>query len=174
MHEAMIEAGATAGIMDFAGEMKFFGPGPENGMWPILLKDPYDPSRSYAYLRLPTRRPVDVQLLRAVGGDRRPEVRTRHRPPHRAADLGDGERYRLHERGRRRRHPRHRPVRRELPDRPAVHGGHGDREPVSELNAIIVPEPPEGDNALVTVTNGMRPYVVRLQRPFRPPPPELD
>ena len=53
MHEAMIEAGATAGIMDFAGEMKFFGPGPENGMWPILLKDPYDPSRSYAYLRLP-------------------------------------------------------------------------------------------------------------------------
>jgi thiamine biosynthesis lipoprotein len=43
-----------------------------------------------------------------------------------------------------------------------------------ELNAIIVPEPPAGDNALVTVTNGMRPYVVRLQRPFRPPPPELD
>ena len=29
-----------------------------------------------------------------------------------------------------------------------MHGGHGDREPVSELNAIIVPEPPEGDNAL--------------------------
>jgi hypothetical protein len=37
-----------------------------------------------------------------------------------------------------------------------------------ELNAIIVPEPPPGDNAQVTVTPGMRPHVLRLQRPFRP------
>ena len=53
MKEAMTEAGATAGIMDFSGEMLFFGPGPENGRWPIQLKDPYDPSRGYAYLLLP-------------------------------------------------------------------------------------------------------------------------
>ena len=37
-----------------------------------------------------------------------------------------------------------------------------------ELSAIIVPEPPPGDNAQVTVTSGMRPHVIRLQRPFRP------
>ena len=37
-----------------------------------------------------------------------------------------------------------------------------------ELNAIIVPEPSPGDNAIVTVTSGMQPHVVRLQRPFRP------
>ena len=49
MREAMMEAGATSGIMDFAGEMLFFGPGPQNGRWPIQLKDPYDPSRDYAY-----------------------------------------------------------------------------------------------------------------------------
>jgi hypothetical protein len=37
-----------------------------------------------------------------------------------------------------------------------------------ELTAIIVPEPAPGDNAIVTVTNGMQPHIVRLQRPFRP------
>ena len=174
MREAMLEAGATAGIMDFAGEMLFFGPGPENGLWPIQLKDPYDPSRNYAYLLLPpgglaTSNFYDRSV--EIAGQRYGHVidpRTGQPISGMAsvtvyADEGV------------------------VADIIATglfvvscRSGPQCTEAVEiverypELSAIIVPEPPSGDNAQVTVTNRMRPHVVRLQRPFRPPPPDLD
>jgi thiamine biosynthesis lipoprotein len=168
MREAMEEVGATAGIMDFDGEMLFFGPGPEKGLWPVQLRDPYDPSRSYAYLVLPP-----GGLSTSSYYDRSVEIGGR-RYGH-VIDPRTGE-----------------PI--SGMASVSVYSSEGvvadiiatglfvvscrsmdcreaaeivERYP--ELNAIIVPEPPSGDNALVTVTSRMRPHVVRLQRPFRPP-----
>ena len=174
MREAMLEAGATAGIMDFAGEMLFFGPGPENGLWPIQLEDPYDPSRNYAYLLLPP-----GSLATSNFYDRSVEIagqRYGHvidpRTGQPTAGMASVTVYTSEG---------------VVADIIATglfvvscRGGPQCTEAVQiveqypELNAIIVPEPPPGDNAQVTVTSGMRPHVVRLQRPFRPPPPELD
>ena len=168
MREAMLEAGAIGGIVDFAGEMIFFGPGPENGRWPILLQDPYDPSRNYAYLLLPP-----GSLATSSFYDRSVEIR--------------GERY-GHVIDPRTGQPTSGMASVTVYTNEgvvadivatglfAVSCADGPRcaeatEIVGrypELNAIIVPEAPPGDNAQVTVTDGMRPYVVRLQRPFRP------
>ena len=174
MREAMLEAGATAGIMDFAGEMLFFGPGPEKGLWPIQLEDPYDPSRNYAYLLLPP-----GSLATSNFYDRSVEIagqRYGHvidpRTGQPTAGMASVTVYTSEG---------------VVADIIATglfvvscRGGPQCTEAVQiveqypELNAIIVPEPPPGDNAQVTVTSGMRPHVVRLQRPFRPPPPDLD
>jgi thiamine biosynthesis lipoprotein len=168
MKEAMIEAGATSGIMDFAGEMLFFGPGPENGLWPIVLKDPYDPSRNYAYLLLPpgglsTSSFYDRSV--EIGGRRYGHVidpRTGQPIAGMAsvtvysnegvvADIMATGLFVV-----------------SCKDGPPCADAAGIVARYPELNAIIVPEPPPGDNAQVTVTPGMRPHVLRLQRPFRP------
>jgi thiamine biosynthesis lipoprotein len=168
MKEAMIEAGATSGIMDFAGEMLFFGPGPENGLWPIVLKDPYDPSRNYAYLLLPpgglsTSSFYDRSV--EIGGRRYGHVidpRTGQPIAGMAsvtvysnegvvADIMATGLFVV-----------------SCKDGPPCADAAGNVARYPELNAIIVPEPPPGDNAQVTVTPGMRPHVLRLQRPFRP------
>lgn len=174
MREAMLEAGATAGIMDFAGEMLFFGPGPENGLWPIQLEDPYDPSRNYAYLLLPPGslatsnfydrsveiagqrygHVIDPRTGQPTAGMASVTVYTREGV---VADIIATGLFVVSCRG-----------------GPQCTEAVQIVEQYPELNAIIVPEPPPGDNAQVTVTSGMRPHVVRLQRPFRPPPPELD
>ena len=154
--------------MDFAGEMLFFGPGPENGSWPIQLKDPYDPSRNYAYLLLPpgglaTSNFYDRTVQ--IGGRRYGHVidpRT-GQPTSGVASVtvystegvtADIMATGLFSMGC--------PQGTQCPEIVGV----VDRNP--ELNAIIVPEPAPGDNAIVTVTTGMQPHVVRLQRPFRP------
>ena len=168
MKEAMIEAGATSGIMDFAGEMLFFGPGPEDGEWPIVLTDPYDPSRNFAYLHLPpgglaTSSFYDRSV--EIGGPRYGHVidpRTGQPIAGMAsvivytsegvvADiLATG----LFVVG--------------CKDDPRCAEAVGIVERYPELDAIFVPEPPPGDNAQVSVTTGLRPHVLRLQRPFRP------
>lgn len=55
MREAMLEAGATSGIIDFSGDLVFFGPGPEStgGSWPIELRNPFDPDRGFAIFQVP-------------------------------------------------------------------------------------------------------------------------
>ncbi|MGH7542929.1 MAG: FAD:protein FMN transferase [Gemmatimonadota bacterium] len=55
MREEMTEAGATSGIVDFSGDMVFFGPGPESTgeSWPIELSNPYEPERGFAIFQLP-------------------------------------------------------------------------------------------------------------------------
>lgn len=55
MREAMLEAGATSGIIDFSGDLVFFGPGPEStgGSWPIELRNPFDPNRGFAIFQMP-------------------------------------------------------------------------------------------------------------------------
>lgn len=55
MREAMLEAGATSGIIDFSGDLVFFGPGPEStgGSWPIELRNPFDPERGFAVFEMP-------------------------------------------------------------------------------------------------------------------------
>jgi thiamine biosynthesis lipoprotein len=168
MREAMLEAGATAGIMDFAGEMLFFGPGPENGRWPIQLKDPYDPSRNYAYLLLPpgglaTSNFYDRTVQ--IGGRRYGHVidpRT-GQPTAGLASVtvftNEGVTADILATG--------------LFSIGCQQGTQCTEivqivERYPELNAIVVPEPAPGDNAIVTVTRGMQPHVVRLQRPFRP------
>jgi thiamine biosynthesis lipoprotein len=169
MREAMLEAGATAGIMDFAGEMLFFGPGPENGLWPVQLVDPYDPSRNYAYLLLPpgslsTSSFYDRSV--EIGGKRYGHVidpRT-GQPISGMASVSvysnEGVVADIVATGLFVVSCREGP---QCTEAAAIVGRY------PELNAIIVPEPAPGDNALVTVTSGMRPHVVRLQRPFRPP-----
>lgn len=173
MKEAMEGAGATAGIMDFAGEMLFFGPGPEHGLWPILLQDPYDPGRNYAYLLLPPGslstssfydrsveiagqrygHVIDPRSGQPISGMATVTVYTNEGV---VSDIVATALFVV-----------------------SCHGGPSCSEVLAvverypELNAIIVPEPQPGDNALVTVTSGMRPHVIRLQRPFRPPA-ELD
>ena len=168
MREAMLEAGATAGIMDFAGEMLFFGPGPENGLWPVQLKDPYDPSRNYAYLRLPpgglsTSNFYDRTVQ--IGGRRYGHVidpRT-GQPTAGVASVtvytDEGVTADIIATG--------------LFSMGCVQGTPCTEiiqivESYPELNAIVVPEPAPGDNAIVTVTTRMQPHIVRLQRPFRP------
>jgi thiamine biosynthesis lipoprotein len=168
MKEAMIEAGATSGIMDFAGEMLFFGPGPENGLWPIVLKDPYDPSRNYAYLLLPP-----GGLSTSTFYDRSVEIGGRRyghvfdpRTGQPIAGMASVTVY------------SNEGVVADIvatglfvvscKDGPPCAEAAGIVARYPELNAIIVPEPPPGDNAQVTVTPGMRPHVLRLQRPFRP------
>lgn len=168
MREAMTEAGATAGIIDFAGEMLFFGPGPENGRWPIQLKDPYDPSRNYAYLLLPpgglsTSNFYDRTVQ--IGGRRYGHVIdprtgqptsglasvTVYTDEGVSADILATGLFSI-----------------------GCPQGRGCSEIIEiverypNLDAIVVPEPAPGDNAIVTVTSQMQPYVVRLQRPFRP------
>jgi thiamine biosynthesis lipoprotein len=174
MREAMIEAGATAGIMDFSGEMLFFGEGPENGLWPIVLKDPYDPSRSYAYVVLPAGglsssnfydrsveiagqrygHVIDPRTGQPITGMASVTVYANEGV---VADIVATGLFVVSCR-----------------QGPPCSEASAIVERYPELSAIIVPEPPPGDNALVTVTNRMQPHVVRLQRPFRPPPPELD
>jgi thiamine biosynthesis lipoprotein len=168
MREAMLEAGATAGIVDFAGEMLFFGAGPENGRWPILLQDPYDPSRNYAYLLLPP-----GSLATSSFYDRSVEIRgqryghvidprtgqptsgmasvTVYANEGVVADIVATGLFAV-----------------SCADGPRCTEATEIVDRYPELNAIIVPEAPPGDDAQVTVTTGMRPYVVRLQRPFRP------
>ena len=168
MREAMLEAGATSGILDFAGEMLFFGPGPDRGRWPIQLKDPYDPSRNYAYLLLPpgglaTSNFYDRTVQ--IGGRRYGHVidpRT-GQPTAGLASVtvftDEGVTADILATG--------------LFSIGCQQGTQCTEiveivERYPELNAIIVPEPAPADNAIVTVTTGMQPYVVRLQRPFRP------
>ena len=168
MHEAMLEVGATAGILDFAGELLFFGPGPENGLWPIQLKDPYDPSRNYAYLRLPpgglsTSNFYDRTVQ--IGGRRYGHVidpRT-GQPTSGLASVtvytDEGVSADILATG--------------LFSIGCQQGTQCTEiidivERYPALDAIVVPEPAPGDNAIVTVTSGMRTHVVRLQRPFRP------
>lgn len=168
MREAMLEAGATAGIVDISGEMLFFGSGPENGRWPIQLRDPYDPSRNFAYLLLPP-----GSLATSSFYDRSVEIRG-HRYGHVidprtgqptagmasvtvytnegvVADIVATGLFVV-----------------SCADGPRCTEAAEIVKRYPELSAIIVPEAPPGDNAQVTVTDGMRPYVVRLQRPFRP------
>jgi len=168
MREAMLEAGATAGIMDFAGEMLFFGPGPENGLWPVQLRDPYDPSRNYAYLLLPPGslstssfydrsveiagkrygHVIDPRTGQPTSGMASVTVYTAEGV---VADILATGLFVVSCR-----------------EGPQCTEAAAIVERYPELNAIIVPEPPPGDDALVTVTSGMRPHLVRLQRPFRP------
>jgi thiamine biosynthesis lipoprotein len=168
MKEAMIEAGATSGIMDFSGEMLFFGPGPENGLWPIVLTDPYDPSRNFAYLLLPPgslstssfyersveiagRRyghVIDPRTGRPIAGMASVTVYTHEGV---VADILATGLFVV-----------------SCQDGPPCAEAAAIVERYPELSAIIVPEPPPGDNAQVTVTSGLRPHVLRLQRPFRP------
>ena len=168
MKEAMMEAGATSGIMDFAGEMLFFGPGPENGLWPIVLTDPYDPSRNFAYLLLPP-----GSLATSSFYDRSVEIGGRRyghvidpRTGQPIAGMASATVY------------TNEGVVSDIlatglfvvscKDGPRCTEAATIVERYPELSAIIVPEPPPGDNAQVTVTSGLRPHVVRLQRPFRP------
>lgn len=168
MKEAMMEAGATSGIMDFAGEMLFFGPGPENGLWPIVLTDPYDPSRNFAYLLLPP-----GSLSTSSFYDRSVEIAGRRyghvidpRSGQPIAGMASATVY------------TNEGVVSDIlatglfvvscKDGPRCTEAATIVERYPELSAIIVPEPPPGDNAQVTVTSGLRPHVVRLQRPFRP------
>jgi thiamine biosynthesis lipoprotein len=168
MREAMLEAGATAGIIDFAGEMLFFGTGPENGLWPIVLTDPYDPARSYAYLRLPPGslatssfydrsveiagqrygHVIDPRTGQPIAGMASTTVYSNEGV---VADIIATALFVI-----------------SCKDGPRCAQAVEIVERYPELDAIIVPEPPPGDNAQVTVTAGMRPHVVRLQRPFRP------
>lgn len=55
MREAMLEAGASSGIVDLSGDLVFFGAGPEStgGSWPIELSNPYEPERGYAIFQIP-------------------------------------------------------------------------------------------------------------------------
>ncbi len=55
MRETMLEAGATSGIVDFSGDLVFFGPGPEStgGLWPIELRNPFDPDDGFAIFEMP-------------------------------------------------------------------------------------------------------------------------
>ena len=55
MREAMLGAGATAGIFDLDGDHLFFGEGTESprNLWPVVLSDPYDPRESFAELEVP-------------------------------------------------------------------------------------------------------------------------
>ncbi|MGH7550859.1 MAG: FAD:protein FMN transferase [Gemmatimonadota bacterium] len=55
MREAMLNAGATSGIVDFSGDLVFFGPGPEStgGSWPIELRNPFDPDDGFAIFEMP-------------------------------------------------------------------------------------------------------------------------
>lgn len=55
MREAMLGAGATSGIVDFSGDLVFFGPGPEStgGLWPIELRNPFDPDDGFAIFQVP-------------------------------------------------------------------------------------------------------------------------
>ncbi len=167
MREAMVEAGATSGIMDFAGEMLFFGSGPENGHWPIQLKDPYDPSRNYAYLLLPpgglaTSNFYDRTVQ--IGGRRYGHV-IDPRSGQPTAGLASVTVYT--DEG----------VTADILATGLFSFGCQQGtcteivdivERYPDLDAIVVPEPAPGDDAIVTVTSGMRPHVLRLQRPFRP------
>lgn len=55
MREAMLEAGATSGIIDFSGDLVFFGPGPTStgSLWPIELRNPFEPNRGFAIFDMP-------------------------------------------------------------------------------------------------------------------------
>ena len=55
MRERMTAAGATGGVLDFDGDVVFFGPGTESkeDLWPIEIPNPYDPTRSFARFELP-------------------------------------------------------------------------------------------------------------------------
>lgn len=168
MKEAMMDAGATSGIMDFAGEMLFFGPGPEDGLWPIVLTDPYDPSRNFAYLLLPP-----GSLATSSFYDRSVEIGGRRyghvidpRTGQPIAGMASATVY------------TNEGVVSDIlatglfvvscKDGPRCAEAAAIVERYPELSAIIVPEPPPGDNAQVTVTTRLRPHVIRLQRPFRP------
>jgi len=173
MREAMEEVGATAALMEFDGDMLFFGQGPQNGRWPILLADPYDPSRNYAYLVLPAgalstssfyTRSIEIAGRRyghvldprtgmPVSGVASVSVYAEQ------GILSDILATALFVMS--------------CQDGPQCNEAAALVERYPELDAIIVPEPSAGDNAVVTVTSGLRPYLVRLQRPFRPPA-EID
>jgi thiamine biosynthesis lipoprotein len=54
MRDAMQAAGATSGLVDFDGDLLFFGPGTEGqvNLWLIEVPDPYDPTRAFARFEL--------------------------------------------------------------------------------------------------------------------------
>lgn len=55
MHEAMIAAGATGGVADLDGNLRFFGhgTGATPDRWSATVTDPYAPSLAYARLEVP-------------------------------------------------------------------------------------------------------------------------
>jgi len=169
MREVMEEIGATAGMMEFNGDQLFFGPGPQNGRWPIQLDDPYDPSRNYAYLVLPagavstssfyTRsieiagrkygHVLDPRTGMPVSGVASVTVYANEGV---VSDILSTGLFVM-----------------SCKRDPRCGDGIALVEQYPEVEAIIAPEPAPGDNAIVTVTSGLQPYVLRLQRPFRPP-----
>lgn len=165
MRESMIEAGATAGILDLDGDQLFFGQGtesPEN-LWPVGIADPYDPSRAFARLEVPagglsTTSPysrrvepggvggvghlIDPRTGRPVAGIS--SVTVYSRDALRSDILSTALFVLGHERG------------------------CDVVDEWSEIGVIFVLEPPPGQRSLVCVSASLRGRVRGLQEPFRP------
>lgn len=161
MREAMLEAGATNGILDLGGDHLFFGGGTEThrDLWPVDLQDPYDPGLAFASLEVPA----------GAISTTTPYARSVEVAGQRIGHLID---------------PRSgRPVRGlasvTVYSRDALQSdilstalfvlGRCDLvDEFEEIGAIVVIEPPPGQRAWVCVTRSLRDHVKDMTPPFRP------
>lgn len=164
MREAMLEAGATAGIFDLDGDYLFFGAGTEGSrnLWPVLLEDPYDPRESFARLEVPAGALSTTsrysRTVEMAGGRVGHLIDPRTgRPSTGLASVTiystDG-------------------IRSDILSTALSILGH-DRgcdliDEWEDVGAILVIEPPPGQRSLVCVTPTMRGYVKDLDPPYRP------
>lgn len=164
MREAMIEAGATAGILDIGGDHLFFGEGTEGeaNRWPVRLADPYDPAESFARLEIPagavsTTSPYSRTVVMAGG-------RVGHlidpRTGYPSTGLASVTVYSTDA------------VRSDILSTALfVLGGERGCDRIDEWEdtaVIFVIEPPLGQRSLVCVTSAVRGYVDDLDPPYRP------
>lgn len=165
MREAMIEAGATAGIFDLDGDHLFFGPGTESqqNLWPVELPDPYEPRKAFARLEVregalsttsPYSRLVEVNGIGRVGHLIDPRT---GRPATGLASVTVYSRDALQS---------------DILSTGLFVLGHVRGcdliEEWEEIGAILVVDAPAGQRSLVCVTPALRESVKVLEPPYRP------
>lgn len=170
MREAMMTAGATHGIADFDGDLMFFGHGTQSrqGLWPLEIPDPYDPTRSFARLELPPGslstsayygRVIEIEGERyghlldpRTGWPSRGLVSVSVYAPE--AVVGDVLSTALYVLG------------------PAE--GQRLAEPLHDVEAIFVTDAPRGRSSRVVLTAGFHRYLKKLDSPTRPASDEIE
>lgn len=170
MREVLMEEGATGGILDFDGDLLFFGPGTESqaDLWPIEIPNPYDPTRAFARFEFPSgglSTSSYYDRLIEIEGERYGDIvdpRTGW-PVRGFASVSVYARDAL--------------VNDILSTALVVMGREEGRrfaDEMKDVESLFVVDAEPGEKSLVTMSAGMRRYLVRLDPPRRPEATEDD
>jgi thiamine biosynthesis lipoprotein len=166
----MLDAGVTSGLVDYDGDLMFFGPGPVGAdVWPIDVVDPYDPTQAFARLEL-----TPGGFSTSYYYDRAVEIEGKRyghlidpRTGWPASGLAGVGVYAAEQ-----------AVLNDVLSTAlfimGLEGGLRLAEELHDIEAILVVDADPGDTSDVEMTAGLRRYLKELRPPRRPITPEVD